>query len=142
MSSYQVLSLCTGQCGGHSEQQGRDEGLRHHRACGQGVRGPLAQDCQQRQQHRLAYHHVIVVVVFACVLLPHPPTQQPWHYCSCANCPLATAAVAAFDGGVHRPSISCCCLLAGCQPTSTSAHALASDWNIPSFQIEREMCRG
>ena len=48
-----VNKIFPGQRWRDCEQQGRDEGLRHHGARGQGVRGPVAQDRQQRLLHRL-----------------------------------------------------------------------------------------
>ena len=48
--NYKVL-IILGQCRGHSEQQRRDERLRHHWTCCQGVCGPVAQDCEQREQY-------------------------------------------------------------------------------------------
>merc|ERR1711972_199534 len=39
--------------GVYCEQQGRDEGFRNHRPCGQRVRGPVAQDRFERELHLL-----------------------------------------------------------------------------------------
>ena len=48
-----IRCLVPGQRRGYREQQGRDEGVRHHGPRGQGVCGPVAEDRQQRQLHRL-----------------------------------------------------------------------------------------
>merc|ERR1711974_110807 len=47
------VHLLRGQCRGYCEQQGRDEGFRDHRPCGQRVRGPVAQDRFERELHLL-----------------------------------------------------------------------------------------
>merc|ERR1719270_285627 len=47
------VHLLRGQCRGYCEQQGRDEGFRNHRPCGQRVRGPVAQDRFERELHLL-----------------------------------------------------------------------------------------
>merc|ERR1712062_656894 len=39
--------------GRYCEQQGRDEGFRNHRPCGQRVCGPVAQDRFERELHLL-----------------------------------------------------------------------------------------
>merc|ERR1719204_1228491 len=47
------VHLLRGQCRGYCEQQGRDEGFRNHRPCGQRMRGPVAQDRFERELHLL-----------------------------------------------------------------------------------------
>ena len=58
-----ILHL-SGQRRRDCEQQGGDEGVRHHRAGRQGVRRPLAQDCQQCLFYCLS-HEIYVLLNFS-----------------------------------------------------------------------------